>query len=102
MDMIFAMRQPQETCIEQNRPLYSVSIDLTKGFDAINRKALWTVLERTGCKRKFVKIVHLLHDGMSGQVLTGGDAIKTFEISNDVKQECVLAPVLFNIFFTCY
>ena len=37
---------------------------------------------------------------MTGQVLSGGDATETFKISNGVKQECVLVPVLFNI-FTC-
>ena len=76
-------------------PLYSVFIDLTEAFNTINRKTLWTVFERTGCPRKFVKILQLFHDGMTGQVLT-----KPFEISNGVKQGCVLAPILFNI-FTC-
>ena len=45
VDMIFAMRQLQEKCIEQNMPLYSVFIDLTKAFDTVSREALWTVLE---------------------------------------------------------
>ena len=30
-----------------------------------------------------------------------GDVTDAFVISNSVKQGCVLAPVLFNIFFTC-
>ena len=48
VDMIFVVRQVQEKCIEQNKALYSVFIDLTKAFDTINREALWTVLERYG------------------------------------------------------
>ena len=38
---------------------------------------------------------------MTGQVLNCGDAREPFEISNGVKQKCVQAPVLFNVFFTC-
>ena len=57
-------------------PFSSVFIDLTKAFDTINRKAQWTVLERNGCLRIFVKI---LHDGMIGEVLTGGDATGSFK-----------------------
>ena len=69
VDMIFVMRQLQEKCIEPNMPLYSVFIDLTKAFDTIGREALWTVLERTGCPPKFVKIIKLFHVGMTCQVL---------------------------------
>ena len=35
-DMIFAVRQLQEKCIEQNVPLYSVFIDLTKAVDTVS------------------------------------------------------------------
>ena len=100
VDMIFALRQLQEKCIEQNKPLYSVFIDLTKAFDTVNREALWKVLERLGCPPKFIQIIKLFHTGMNGQVLAGGETTEEFEISNGVKQGCVLAPVLFNIFFT--
>ncbi|KAL8566698.1 hypothetical protein ACOMHN_050347 [Nucella lapillus] len=34
-------------------------------------------------------------------VLSGGEASEPFEITNGAKQGCVLAPVLFNLFFTC-
>lgn len=101
VDMIFAMRQLQEKCIEQNMPLFSVFIDLTKAFDTVNREALWTVLERIGCPPKFISMIRLFHDGMTGQVLSSGNVTEAFAISNGVKQGCVLAPVLFNVFFTC-
>ena len=38
---------------------------------------------------------------MTGQVLCSGDQSAAFTITNGVKQGCVLAPVLFNLFFTC-
>ena len=101
VDMIFAMRQLQEKCIEQNMPLFSVFIDLTKAFDTVNREALWTVPERIGCPPKFISMIRLFHDGMTGQVLSNGNVTEAFAISNGVKHGCVLAPFLFNIFFTC-
>ena len=44
VDMIFTVRQVQEKCEEQNMPLYSVFIDLTKAFDSADREALWRIL----------------------------------------------------------
>ncbi|XP_047490690.1 uncharacterized protein LOC125040189 [Penaeus chinensis] len=38
--MVFAIRQIQEKCIEQNIGLYAVFIDLTKAFNTVNRDAL--------------------------------------------------------------
>ena len=101
VDIIFAVRQLQEKCIEQNKPLYSVFIDLTKDFDTVNREALWTVLERIGCPPKLVSMIRLFYDGMTGQVLSNGNVTDAFVISYSVKQGYILTPVLFNVFFTC-
>ncbi|KAL8615669.1 hypothetical protein ACOMHN_034819 [Nucella lapillus] len=101
IDMIFAVRQVQEKCREQNLDMYAVFIDLTKAFDTVNRVALWTVLQKLGCPRKFANLIRLFHDSMIALVLSGGEASELFKITNGVKQGCVLAPVLFNLFFTC-
>ena len=37
---------------------------------------------------------------MSASVIDNGASSKSFAVSNGVKQECVLAPLLFNIFFS--
>ena len=39
--MIFCLRQLQEKCIEQDRPLYMVFVDFSKAFDTIGRTGLW-------------------------------------------------------------
>ena len=100
IDMVFTVRQMQEKCLEQNLHLYIVFIDLTKAFDTVNREALWVILNKLGCPAKFTKLIQLFHDDMTGEVLSGGEPSDSFSISNGVKQGCVLAPVLFNLFFT--
>ena len=39
---------------------------------------------------------------MTGQFLSNGEQSDPFSISIGVKQGCVLAPVLFNLFFACF
>ena len=100
VDMVFTVRQVQEKCHEQNMNFYSVFIDLTKAFDTVNREALWIILRKLGCPAKFTTLIRLFHDDMTGEVLSDGEPSESFCISNGVKQGCVLAPVLFNLFFT--
>ena len=79
--------------------LYSVFIDLTKAFDTVNREALWIILRKLGCPPKLTALIWLFHDVMTAEVLSDGEA-ENCNISNGVKQGCVLAPVLFNLLFT--
>ena len=99
-DMVFALRQIQEKCREQNKGLYISFVDLTKAFDTVNREALWHILNRLGCPPKFVTMTKLLHEEQMGKVRLGNDLSRPFEIRNGVKQGCVLAPTLFSIFFS--
>ena len=48
-----------------------------------------------------VDIVRQFHDGMRACVrLNAGRVSKWFEVDQGVRQGCVFAPILFNIFFT--
>ena len=60
--MIFAVRQVQKKCKEQNLDLYAVFVDLTKAFNRVSREALWTILERLACPRKFTNVICQFHD----------------------------------------
>ena len=100
IDMIFAARQLQEKCQEQNTDLYSTYIDLTKAFDTVSREGLWRIMAKYGCPRKFVAIIRQLHDGMLARVQDNGETSQPFLVSNGVKQGCVLAPTLFSLIFS--
>ncbi len=99
-DMIFALKQIQEKCIEQNMPLYMVFIDFTKAFDTVDRPTLWKILRKLGFPGHFTNLISALHTGMKASVKLKGDLSNPFEVNNGVKQGCVLAPTLFSIFLT--
>ena len=96
-DMIFSIRQLQEKCMEQQRDVYVLFIDLTKAFDSVSRKGLWLILSQMGVPQRMVDLIRQFHDGMNAQVIGTEEC---FPISNVVKQGCVLAPNLFNILFS--
>ena len=98
-DMIFVARQLQEKCREQNRPLYAAFIDLTKAFDTVNREGLWRLLKKFGCPKKFISIIRQFHEGMSGRIVIDGATSEPFNITNGLKQGCVLAAILFALFY---
>ena len=98
--MIFCLRQLQEKCIEQDRPLYIVFVDFTKAFDTVGSTGLWQLLRKYGCPEKFTTMIESLHTGMMVNVRNGGEVSDTFAITNGVKQGCVLAPTLFSIFLS--
>jgi len=98
VDMIFLARQIQEKAREQNRDLCIAFIDLRKAFDSVNRSLLWTVMRKFGCPRKFVAVVRAFHENMTASVSVGGEETNRFKVEVGVKQGCVLAPVIFNLF----
>ena len=100
IDMVFAARQLQEKCQEQNADLFSTYVDLTKVFDTVSREGLWKIMAKYGCPRKFITMVQQFHTGMQARVQDNNETSKSFPVSNGVKQGCVLAPTLFSLMFS--
>ena len=98
-DMIFCARQIQEKCKEQGMPLFMVFIDLTKAYDTVNRTLLWLLLARYGLPEKLVNLIRNMHDGMKASLSFDVGTSELFDILNGLKQGCVMAPNLFNLFF---
>ena len=100
IDMIFTERQLQEKCQEQNVDLYMTFVDLTKAFDTVSRDGLWKIMAKFGCPPRFIAMVRQFHDGMQARVQNDGEFSEPFEVTNGVKQGCVLAPTLFSMMFS--
>ena len=98
--MIFSVRQLQEKCQEQNKPLFLAFLDLTKAFDLVSRSGLFQLLKKIGCPPKLHSIIELFHTDMQSTVCFNDATSDPFPINSGVKQGCMLAPILFGIFFS--
>lgn len=76
-------------------------IDLTKAFDLVSRRGLFSILDRIGCPPKLLSILRSFHENQQCTIIAGGDQSQPFTVISGVKQGCVLAPTLFGIFFSC-
>ena len=101
VDMMFVVRRLQELARKKDTPLYLCFIDLTKAYDSVDRTLLWDVLARFGLPLRMPAVIRQFHDGMQACVrLNDGECSDEFDVGQGLRQGYVLAPLLFNIFFT--
>ena len=98
--MIFTVRQLQEKWQEQNVDLYMTFVDPTKAFDTVSRDGLWKIMAKSGCPPRFIAMVRQFHNGMQARAQNDGEFSEPFELTNGVKQGCVMAPTLFSMMFS--
>ena len=55
-------------------------------------------MAKFGCPPRF--IVRQFHDSMQARVQNDGEFSEPFEVTNGVKQGCVMAPTLFSMMFS--
>ena len=99
-DTIFVIRRLQELARKKIIPLYVCFIDLTKAYDSVDRILLWTILARFGVPQNMISVIRQFHDGMRACVrLDDRVCSRWIAVEQGLRQGCVLAPLLFNIFF---
>ena len=100
VDMMFVVRRLQELARKKDNPLFMCFIDRTKAYDSVDRALLWTVLACFGIPPRILAVIRQFHGGMRACVrLDDGGCSDTFDVEQGLRQGCVLAPLLFNIFF---
>ena len=74
-------------------------VDLQKAYDSVDRELLWKVLARAGVTSVMIDVIRQFHDAMRARVrMDDGELSEWFEVTQGLRQECVLSPLLFNIF----
>lgn len=100
IDMVFAARQMQGRCQEQNSDLYSTYVDLTKAFDTVSTEGLWRIIAKSVLPPKNHHHSSTAARWDAGESPRRGESSEPFSVSNIVKQDCVLAPTLFSFMFS--
>ena len=73
---------------------------LTKAYDSVDRTLFWTVLAHIGVPQNMISVTRQFHDGMRACVRLDDKVCSGwFAVEQGLRQRCVLAPLLFNIFF---
>ena len=100
IDILFVVRRLQELGRPRKIPLFMRFVDLQKAYDTVDRDLLWKVLARAGVPSVMIDVNRQTHDRMWTRVrIDDGDLSEWFELTQGLRQGCVLSPLLFNIFF---
>ena len=78
------------------KPVWIVSLDLSKAFDRVNWSKLWAALTAHGVSQHLVWIIQCLYWKQEGCVKGDTDVSNCFPINSGVRQGCVLSPKLFS------
>ena len=100
IDLNFPAHQIQEKCRQYCQSLYTLFVDISKAFDTVDSQALWKVLGKFGCPSKFTNLIKCFHEGIKVRVQSSGSTSGSFDVVNGVKQGCVFALALFNLYLT--
>jgi len=84
--------------LEQQQQLCAVFVDFTKAYDSVLRGKLWKILKSFGVPEFFICRINALHRNTSVKVRIGGLFGEEFRTKLGLRQGCVMAPVLFNIY----
>ena len=87
-----------EKAIEHNTKVFLLFVDLRKAYDSVPRSAMWLVLQKYGVPTVVVDLVRGLHENMKATVLVAGESAQ-IQVSNGLRQGCVVAPTLFLLYF---
>ena len=100
VDVLFVVRRLQELARRRRIPLYMSFVDLQKAYDSADRELLRKVMARAGVLEEMIAVIRQFHDGMQARVgMDDGEFSDWFEVTQGLRQGCMLSPLLFNIFF---
>ena len=75
-------------------------VDLAKAFNTVCRPVIFDVLKSVGCPSKLLKLVSSFHDDIKASNVYNGSKSNDLFVRIFVKHGCMLAPILFGIYFS--
>jgi hypothetical protein len=98
VDAIFTLRSLSSAHADYKQCMAVAFVDYSKAYDCINRAALWKVLKLYNVHPHIINLLEDLHTDTAAAVRLAGKIGHEFPVSSGVRQGCVIAPTLFNVF----
>ena len=96
VNQIATLRIIIEKTIEWQTPLYINFVDFQRAFDNIDHEVLWNILRHYGLPEKIIKIIKLLYENFTCQVIHGKTTTNS-TVTTSVRQGCLFSPLLFLV-----
>ena len=93
--MLCCIQNVIEKTILMSERTFIVFIDYSKAFDSVIHIHMFNILNDMGFPRPIVALVQALYEKQSAIVRWNGSHAKPFFIEKDVRQGCILSPLLF-------
>ena len=90
----------QKYCYTNKKKIYSCFIDFEKAFDNISRNKLLLKMQKIGISGKFLTIISNMYSLDKVKIKIDKKMTQPIQVTNGVRQGCVLSPTLFNIFLS--
>ena len=71
-------------------------MDFQRAFDSIDHEVLWNILRHYGLPEKIIKIIKLLYENFTCQVIHGKTTTNS-TVTTSVRQGCLFSPLLFLV-----
>lgn len=84
-----------ELTLEWNLSLYFTFVDFEKAFDSVDHATLLKILNYYGVPEKFISLIKASYSDSKIRVVHNGELSDPFPVKTDVRQGCLLSPLLF-------
>ncbi|XP_058810337.1 uncharacterized protein LOC131675385 [Phymastichus coffea] len=100
LDNIFILDHVIKRAKRKKEKLYALFIDLKAAFDTVNRRKLWTILERIGVSKYLTERMKGIYEETRVRVRTTDGTTEDFWTELGLRQGCVLCPILFCLYIS--
>ena len=87
-----------QNCYGQRKNVCLCFIDYEKAFDKVRHHKLMNALKRMDMNQKDNRCIENLYWNQEAQIKIGGEISNTVRICRRIRQECMISPLLFNIY----